>query len=413
MSDTGFRSVCSEGHDVETPHQHDHLANPAILPVRPYQPGKSSLAIQREFGLQEVVKLASNENAAGPSPLGCKALEAVLHRIHLYPDDGGEDLKHALAQKHGAGAENIVLGHGATDILDIIVRAFVCPADEIISAHPGFPWFQILGQLSGAKNVVVPLRDHRHDLAAMAERITPRTKLVLIANPNNPTGTFLKKAEIESFLRSVPRHVVVVLDEAYVDYVTVESSNALKFSHKPLIFVRTFSKISGLAGLRIGYAVADKGLVNLLEKARQPFNTTALAHAAAKASLHDLHHLERSRKIVVQGKRFLYGAFKRLRLDYVPTEANFIFVDFHRDVKPVFQQLLERGFIIRPALETCARITIGLPRQNAGLVRALKEVLRGGGTYEKSRTRLRGLHPARRGAGARGGLHLGGETRHR
>jgi histidinol-phosphate aminotransferase len=404
---------------VEAQYTHDHLANPVILPVNPYQPGKSSSAIQREFGLQEVVKLASNENAAGPSPLARKALELVLHHIHLYPDDGGEDLKHALARKHGVSSENVILGHGATDILDIIVRAFVCPTDEIISAYPGFPWFQILGQLSGAKNVVVPLRDHRHDLQAMGERITPRTKLILIANPNNPTGTFLKRADIESFLRSVPRHVVVVLDEAYIDYVDGEETRAIKLAQKPVdrlqpvIVVRTFSKISGLAGLRIGYAIAEAGLIRLLEKARQPFNTTMLAHVAAKASLQDLHHIEKSRKIVAQGKIFLYEAFKRLRLDFVPTDANFIYVDFHRDVKPIFHQLMERGFIIRPAQETCARITIGLPRQNAGLVRALKEVLTGRGSYEKQRSHLRGLHPARRGTGSRSGLHLGGEARHR
>ncbi len=393
-------------------HTHDYLANPAILPVFPYQPGKSSLAIQREFGLQEVVKLASNENAAGPSPLACKALEAALLQIHRYPDEGGEDLKQALALKHGVPSDSIILGHGATDILDIIVRSFVCPGDEIISAQPSFPWFSILGQLSGAKNVLVPLKDHRHDLHAMAECITPKTKLVFIANPNNPTGTFLKRNEIEAFLRSVPRHVVVVLDEAYIEYVGVEEPHAMKFSQKPLIFVRTFSKISGLAGLRIGYAVADRGLIRLMEKARQPFNTTLMAHVAAIASLQDIHHIEKSRKIVNQGKTFFYQAFKRLRLDYVPTEANFIFVDFHRDVKPVFQQLMERGFIIRPALQTCARITIGLSRQNAGLLRALKEIL-GGESYEKSKSRLRGLHPARRGAGTRGGVHPRGETRHR
>lgn len=360
---------------MEEKSSHHHLANPVILPINPYHPGKSISAVQKEFGLSEVVKLSSNENAAGPSPLAIKALEGVLFHIHRYPDDGGEDLKEALARKHDVPVDDIILGHGATDILEIIVRAFVCPGDEIISAHPGFPWFQILGHLSGARNVVVPLRDHKHDLEAMAEAITPQTKLIFIANPNNPTGTFLRWREIESFLREVPDQVVVVLDEAYIEYVTAEESNGIKLSRKPTVTVRTFSKISGLAGLRIGYGIAHRSLIEILEKARQPYNTTNLAHAAAMASLGDFQHMEESRRLVNQGKTFFYEAFRRLKLDYVPTEANFIFVDFHREVKPIFEKLMGRGYIIRPSSESCARITIGSPAQNEGFVRALEEIL--------------------------------------
>ncbi len=362
---------------MEVKTSHGHLANPVILPINPYQPGKSASAIQKEFGIQEVVKLSSNENAAGPSPLALKALESVLMQVHRYPDDGGEDLKEALARKHDVPVDGIILGHGATDILEIIVRALVCPGDEIISAHPGFPWFQILGHLSGARNVVVPLRDHKHDLEAMGQRITPRTKIIFIANPNNPTGTFLKRAEIESFLKSVPDHVVVVLDEAYIEYVTAEEVNGVKLPRKPAVIVRTFSKISGLAGLRIGYGIAQKGLIEILEKARQPYNTTTIAHVAAMASIHDFQHIEKSRRLVIQGKAFLYGAFRRLELDYVPTEANFIYVDFHRQVKSIFQNLMGKGFIIRPSSETCARITIGSPMENEGLTHAFEEILQG------------------------------------
>lgn len=367
----------------------DKMANPDVLPVRPYQPGKSVSAIKKEFGLKEVVKLASNENAAGPSLLALHAVEAALSEIHCYPDDAGIELKEALAEKHGVGPDGILLGHGATDILDIISRVFVCPGDEVISAHPSFPWFQILGQLRGAQNVVVPLSNHRHDLNAMLDRVTHRTKLIFIANPNNPTGTLLRAVEIESFLRSVPDDVVVVLDEAYIEYAAQEGANLLqRFPEKPVLTVRTFSKISGLAGLRIGYAIGGPEVVHLLEKARQPFNTTAIAHVAALASLQDREHIERSRWMALQGKKYLYEEFGKLGIDYVPTEANFIFVDFHRDAEEIFNALVARGFIIRPVLKTCARITIGSPAQNAGLVGALRLTLAKTAWREQTRPSL-------------------------
>jgi histidinol-phosphate aminotransferase len=352
------------------------LANPAVLSVSPYLPGKSISAIRKEYHLQEVIKLASNENPAGPSPLALEAVAAAVSDIHLYPEEGADELKEALARKHGVRIHEIILGHGATDILDIITRTFICPGDEILSAHPSFPWFQMLGQLSGAQNVLVPLREHKHDLTAMRKRITPHTKLIFIANPNNPTGTYLTKAEIESFLSSVPEDVVVVLDEAYIDYVTSEKIDSrVSLSEKRVITVRTFSKVSGLAGLRIGYAVAQPEIIEFMEKARQPFNTTMLAHVAALAALQDREHLEKSRQMVADGKKFLYHQFQKLFLDFIPTEANFIFVDFHKDVKGIVHQLQQRGFIIRPVSATCARITIGSPPQNLGLVRSLQSVL--------------------------------------
>ncbi len=351
------------------------LVNPSILEVRPYSPGKPLSAIRREFGLDEVIQLSCNENAAGPSPLAMKAVDAVIREAHRYPDDEGP-LKAALALKHGVADDNIVLGHGATDILEIIVRTFVCPDDEMVLAHPAFPWFHILGQLSGARNVVVPLREHRHDLEAMAQHCTARTKLVLIANPNNPTGTFLPRSEIEAFVRALPSHVVAVLDEAYIEYAPPHQEfDSRTDAEAPVIVVRTFSKISGLAGLRIGYAVTPKRVADLLEKARQPFNTTAIAHAAALASLQDFEHIEKSRHMVAAGKVFLYREFDRLGLAYVATEANFIYVDFRRDAKAVIHSLMQRGVLIRPVLETCARITIGSAPQNEALVSALQSAL--------------------------------------
>jgi histidinol-phosphate aminotransferase len=362
------------------------LANPCILPINPYKSGKPISEVQREFGLQSIVKLASNENPAGPSPLALRALKSVLSDINFYPEDSGIELKCGLADKFGVAANNIILGHGATEVLEIIVRAFVCPGDEVISAHPSFPWFQMLGQMSGARNVIVPLRDHTHDLKAMADSITPETKLIFIANPNNPTGTKVGQDEIESFLQLVPDHVVVALDEAYIEYVTSEQFDTIKnIWRKPVIIVRTFSKFPGLAGLRIGYAIAGQRMVELLEKARAPFNTSVVSQAAALACLEDHEHRERTHRLVDDGKAYLYAQFKELGLYYAPSEANFIFVDFRADVEPIFNALLSRGFIIRPMLKTCARITIGTPEQNAGLIQALRAVLRAASSGDPAR----------------------------
>lgn len=385
----------------------DRLANRHVLSVTPYKTGRPS-SIGIDASLNSLIPLASNENPAGPSPLALQALAAVLPEIHRYPDDGGYRLKEALAEKHDLGSDNIILGHGATDVLEIVVRAFLSADDEVVSAHPSFPWFQILGQLSGARNVVVPLRNYRHDLEAMAAATTPRTKLVFIANPNNPTGTTVGPRQMQSFFERVPEQVVVVIDEAYVEYITGEKLDSLQYLSKgPVVVVRTFSKIGGLAGLRVGYGMADAGVIQLLERVRQPFNTTALAQIAALASLYDRRHILKSRKLVIQGKAFLYGEFARLGIDYVPTQANFVFVDFNSSVEPIVDALLTRGFLIRPVLPTCARVTIGSPEQNTALVEALEAVLSGGdarrkrGDYGKRKTRVHRLYPPRRRAGAR------------
>jgi histidinol-phosphate aminotransferase len=364
--------------NIGSPSPYHRLANPSILPLSSYKPGKPIAEVRREYGLDSIVKLASNENPAGPSPLALQAMEEAMREINYYPEDGGFELKSGLADKCGISSNNIILGHGATEVLDLIVRAFVCPGDEVISAHPSFPWFQMLGQMSGAKNVIVPLRGYTHDLQAMADSITPETKLIFIANPNNPTGTVVGQDEIESFLKFVPDHVVVALDEAYTEYVTSEQCDTIQYVwRKPVIIVRTFSKFSGLAGLRIGYAIAGRRIIELLEKVRAPFNTTAVSQVAALASLEDHKHRERTHRLVNDGKAFLYPRFKELGLDYVPSEANFIFVDFHMDAETIFNSLLSRGLIIRPMLKTCARITIGTPEQNARLVDALRAVISG------------------------------------
>jgi histidinol-phosphate aminotransferase len=351
------------------------LANPAILSVAPYVPGRPLSEVRRELGLIDVVKLASNENPAGPSPRALAAMQGLLSDVHLYPDRGDE-LRRALAERNGLPLASVLLGHGATDVLDLIARAFVCPRDEVISAHPSFPWYRTIGELAGADNVAVPLRAHVHDLEAMADRVTGRTKLIFVANPNNPTGTTVAAEALAGFVERLPEHVILVLDEAYVEYVD-DPPNSLEYlAHRHVIVVRTFSKIAGLAGLRIGYAMARPEIIELLEKVQPPFTTTSLAHAAALASLSDEDHRATSRLAARVGRELLCGELSRLGLRFVPSQANFVFVDFDTDVAPIGEALLHRGFVVRPMLETCARITVGTAAQTANLVAALEDVLR-------------------------------------
>jgi histidinol-phosphate aminotransferase len=353
------------------------LANPSILAIRPYQPGKPISEVQRELGIRDVVKLASNENPLGPSPRAIAAMQALLAELHFYPESGGE-LRQALAARHGVSADCIALGNGGTELLGVIARTFLSPGEELLCPHPTFPWYAMLGQQLGARNVLVPLADGVVDLAALAARITERTKLVFLANPNNPTGTALPRAAIDAFVAALPEHVVLVLDEAYVDFLDDEGEAPdvrAYLGGKPVIALRTFSKIAGLAGIRIAYAIAEPELIGLLEKVAAPFSTTKLAQAAAVAALGDDEHRARSRLLARDGRRFLSAELARLGVRHLPSQANFVFADFQAPIEPISQALLRRGMVVRPMLETCARITVGTAAQNAGFVCALEQVL--------------------------------------
>lgn len=372
------------------------LANPSILAIRPYQPGKPISEVQRELGITDVVKLASNENPLGPSPRAIAAMQALLAELHFYPESGGE-LRQALAARHGVSADCIALGNGGTELLGVIARTFISSGfgsgfgsgigavasqgaaiEEIVFPHPTFPWYGMLGQQLGAKNVTAPLRDGVIDLEALAARITERTKLVFLANPNNPTGTAVRRAALDAFVAELPDHVVLVLDEAYVDFLDDEGEapDVLAYmAQKPVIALRTFSKIAGLAGIRIAYAIAEPELIALLEKAAAPFSTTNLAQAAALAALGDEAHRQASRQLAREGRRFLAAELSRLGVRHLPSQANFVFADFQTVVEPISQALMRRGFVVRPMLESCARITVGTAEQNAAFVRALEHVL--------------------------------------
>ncbi|NIM06662.1 MAG: histidinol-phosphate transaminase [Armatimonadetes bacterium] len=360
----------------------EKLVRPAITRLKPYIPGKPIEEVKRELGLDDVIKLASNENPLGPSPRAVQAMRKCLKDVRLYPDNECYHLKRKLAQRLGFPPEQVLVGRGSDEIIHMIGLAFLEKGDEVlIPSHP-FVLYEFTGTLMDAELVRVPLREYRYDLEAMAERIGPRTKLAFIGNPNNPTGTIITHDELVRFLDRLGDQGIVVLDEAYYEYAedaAYPRSLELVKEGRNVIVLRTFSKIYALAGLRIGYGVARPELAAALAKVREPFNVSTVAQAAALASLEDGFQVERSLKINRRGKKYLYRELKRLKLKYVPTEANFIFVDCGRDALEVARELLRRGVIVRadPAFgyPTHFRVTVGKPAQNRRFIAALKEVL--------------------------------------
>lgn len=358
------------------------LAAQGVQKLTPYVPGKPVEELERELGISNIIKLASNENPLGPSPKALAALDKVKADLTRYPDGNGFTLKQALARHLGVALDTITLGNGSNDVLEIIARAYLSPGDEAIYSQYAFAVYPISVQAVGATAVVTPAVNYGHDLPAMAAAVTPRTKLIFIANPNNPTGTWFGKSEWEVFMASVPENVLVVLDEAYIEY--VDDSDALDgldyVSRYPnLIVSRTFSKAYGLAGLRIGYCISHPQVANILNRVRQPFNVDSFALAAATAVLDDADYLQRSRQINRDGMQQLVQGFNKLGLDYIPSAGNFITVHFDREAGPLYQALLREGVIVRPVanygMPTSLRISIGLPAENARFLQALEKVL--------------------------------------
>lgn len=349
-----------------------------IKGISPYVPGKPIEELERELGITGSVKLASNENPLGPSPKAVNAVKRAIEGLNRYPDGGGFRLVQALSKKLGVEPSEIILGNGSNELIEIAVRTFVQPGDEVISADPSFIVYRLVTQAAGGVNVIVPCRDWRQDLDAMAERITPKTRIVFIANPNNPTGTMNTKIEMDRFMDRVPDHVLVAVDEAYFEYVTrTDYPDSLEYlkGGKNILLLRTFSKIYGLAGLRMGYGVARPELCEAMNKVRQPFNTNSLGQTAALAALSDIKHLEKSIANNNEGRQYLYGAFQRLGVRYVPTEANFIFFESPLDGRGLYNALLKKGVIIRPISGNNMRVTIGLPVENERFIKGLEDVL--------------------------------------
>jgi histidinol-phosphate aminotransferase len=361
----------------------NRLSRKGILKITPYVAGKSIEEVQKEFGAKVWIKLASNENLLGPSP---KAMEAVLKElpdIHLYPEGPATMLRQALAEKFALPEGRVVLSNGADNLILMIANAFLNEGDEVVMAHPTFPVYTNVTQIMGGKPVRVKLKDFTHNLDGMLKRVNRKTKLVFICNPNNPTGTTITQQSFNRFLSELPDQVIVILDEAYGDFVEDPFyPNGLDYinDRRQIIVLRTFSKVYGLAGLRIGYALGREDLIGCLYQVRDPFPVHRLAQGAAVAALGDQDHVVKSIQLVYEGKRYLYKELDKLGLLYVPSEANFIFIDFERDSEVVFKALLHEGVIIRPGktwgYPTCARVTIGRMEDNRRFIQALRKILK-------------------------------------
>ncbi len=350
----------------------------------PYVPGKPIEELERELGIKDSIKIASNENPLGPSPLALEAIKNALSNLNRYPDGNGTYLKEKLSQKLGVTPEMIILGNGSNEVLELLVATFMTPEDEAIMSEHAFVVYSLAVDSRGLKKIVCsPKENFGHDLDKMAKVINERTRIIFIANPNNPTGTYVNKDELEEFLNQVPERVMVVLDEAYFEYVEREdypdAVELVKAGRKNVVAVRTFSKIYGLAGLRIGYGIADPEIVGYVNRVRQPFNTNSLAQVAATAALDDVEHIERSRKNNREGMKYLEEEFKRLGIEYIPSVANFILFKSPIDAQELYQKLLRKGVIVRPMggykLPQWLRATIGTPEENTRFIKTLEEVL--------------------------------------
>lgn len=359
-------------------------AAPGVRELQPYQPGKPIEELERELGIANAVKLASNENPLGPSPLAVEAGRRALADIGLYPDGNGFRLKRALSERLGVPMERITLGNGSSDILEFVVRAFVQPGDEVLFSEHAFAIYPILALSASARPVAVPARDWGHDLAAMAARVTGDTKVIFIANPNNPTGTWLPGDALETFIAQVPAETVVVVDEAYFEYgrhLAPDYPDAMAWVERypNLVVSRTFSKCYGLAGLRVGYGVSHPGVADLMNRVRPPFNVNSVALAAAEAALADESHLVRTLEVNAEGMRQLTAGFDALGLSYIPSIGNFVSVDVATDAGPVYEALLRDGVIVRPVagygMPRHLRVTVGTAEQNERVLAAIKTVL--------------------------------------
>ncbi len=363
------------------------LAVPGVQRLQAYQPGKPIDELQRELGIREVIKLASNENPFGPSPKAIAALQTQLHDLARYPDGNGFILKKALSDRYSVALNQITLGNGSNDILEFVARAFVQPGDEVIFSQHAFAVYPIVTQAVGGKAIIVPTINYAHDLAAMAKAVTARTRVIFVANPNNPTGTWFDETALQAFLTAIPGNVIVVLDEAYFEYARHSEMQAqgypdgMQFLARfpNLIVSRTFSKAYGLAGLRVGYAVSQPGIADILNRVRQPFNVNTLALFAATAALDDQEHIEKGVTHNARAMRLYERTLQSMKLNYIPSAGNFISIDMGRTAAPLYDALLRQGVIVRPvanyAMPNHLRITLGTEQENTRFFTALTTVL--------------------------------------
>lgn len=359
------------------------LVPPNIQTLKPYTPGKPIEETERELGITNIIKLASNENSLGPSKKAVQAAINALSNIQLYPDANGYYLKEKLSGFLGVGTDQIVLGNGSNDIIDLMVRVFCVPGDEVVTSQMSFIMYYISTQAQNCRVTAVPMKDYRFDLEGMLSKVTDQTKNVYIANPNNPTGTYLNEKELYGFIGRISDDIILGLDEAYYEYAEAPDYpyNTLKLiKDRPnTIIMRTFSKIYGLAGLRIAYGITSPRLANYMNRVRQPFNTNSVAMAAAMAALDDKEHVELTRKTNREGMGFLTGELTSLGMTVIPSQANFLLIDLHRDASDVYDKVLRQGVIVRPMkgfnMPSGIRVTVGTMPENRRFIEAFKKSL--------------------------------------
>lgn len=358
----------------------ENFANRFVCDLVAYEPGKPIDETARELGLrpEDIIKLASNENPLGPSPKAKEAMRLALEEAHIYPDGGGYRLRTAIAEKFGMGRENVILGNGSNEIIELLCHSFLNPTAELIAAEHAFVVYKLMATLFGAKYVKVADPGFIHDLDAMADAITPNTRLVFVANPNNPTGTMVGQEALDRFMDRLPDHVIAVFDEAYYEFLD-DAPDTLKYIRegRNACVLRTCSKIHGLAALRVGYGLAPKGLADILQRARQPFNVNAIAQAGALAALTDDSHMQKTKAVNTEGLAFYHQAFRDRGLEFVPSVANFVLVKVG-DGDGLFRKMLQRGIILRAMssymLPEWVRISVGTMEQNRRCMEVMDEI---------------------------------------
>jgi len=353
-----------------------------ILSIKPYVPGKPIEELEREYGISDSIKLASNENPLGPSPRAVKAIEGALSRLNRYPDGSGHDLVMKLSEHLGVSHGNIVLGNGSDEIIGMLTNAFLVPGDEVIIPLPSFLMYEITAKSAGARPVFVPLNSLSIDLEGIAEKISNKTRIIFLCNPNNPTGTILSKSDFEKFLQKVPQDVIIVVDEAYIEFVRDE--NCLRSigyinSEHPVVTIRTFSKVYGLAGLRIGYGVMSEDISGILNRIRPPFNASIPAQAGAVAALDDEDFFKKTVRLVHDELDYMYESLKERGIRYFPTQANFFLIDMEKNADDVFESMLKLGVIVRSMTSygypEYIRVSVGLHKQNIRFIKALEKTI--------------------------------------
>lgn len=358
-----------------------NLVKKNIFGIKPYEPGKPIEELKRELNISGIIKMASNENPIGPSKRAIKAMKRAISSVNRYPDGSCYYLKEVLAGYLNVSPENLIIGNGSNEIIELTLRAFVNKDEEVIMSEPSFLIYNIACRIVEGVPVIVPLEDFKADLNGIKSAITNRTKLIFIDNPNNPTGRSVGEAEVERFLENLPDRVIVVFDEAYNEFIEREDfPDTIRYiGRKNIIILRTFSKAHGLSGLRIGYGISEKEIIQYMDRVRQPFNVNSIAQVAAIASLKDKDHITKSQLVISEGKKFLYEQLDSMKLKYIRSDTNFILIDVRRSGKEVFERMLREGVIVRDMdayrLNNYIRVTVGTMVENRRFAKALKKIL--------------------------------------